>query len=648
MDIEGHIVEYVDSGALHLGFVRRREHRKVRVIDPRGRQSSIPASRILVVHGPVNEDDFPSQAERLVGSISELASEIDVELLWESVNSVHDDCSVGDLATRYFGEPSPERESAVYRALEPVDLLFRRRGMGFLPRSAEEVATERLRREREREKDAFRNHAMDLLRRALAGEPSDDPAWAGLVEQLERWLRQREPNPVGRLFEEITGENQARETAYDLLVRLGRIELDEDRFLLIRGIPTEFPEDVVRAAERLHAPARNASREDWTAVDAIAIDDRHTVEVDDAVTLVERGDHTEVGIHIADVAAFVEKGSALDREALRRTATVYLPNVLVPMFPHRLSTELASLVAGDPRPALSVIARFDERDHFVGARIARTTVSVHRRLTYAEADGALEAGDPRLARLRRITDRLCNERTAAGAQVHRRPEIKVHVTDGTIEVERIESATPSRLIVAELMILANRVTADRASADRIPIIYRTQDAPDSEPPDTDGLPEALRFEMLRRAFKRSHLSLSPAPHAGLGLDAYTQMSSPIRRYADLVTERQFTAAMEGRPLPYDNDELLRVIAAAEAREIEIRQLEQASTTYWILRYLEKQKLGTVVSAMLLDHKGHVELNDYLVRGKIPASEERHPGEVVPVMVESVRPIRGEIQLRVET
>jgi exoribonuclease-2 len=125
------------------------------------------------------------------------------------------------------------------------------------------------------------------------------------------------------------------------------------------------------------------------------------------------------------------------------------------------------------------------------------------------------------------------------------------------------------------------------------------------------------------------------------------MSSPIRRYADLVTQRQFTAAMEGRPLPYDNDELLRVITAAEAREIEIRQLEQVSTTYWILRYLEERKLGTVLSAMLLDHKGHVELNDYLVRGKIPASENRHPGDVIPVVVESVRPIRGEIQLRIE-
>jgi exoribonuclease-2 len=416
--------------------------------------------------------------------------------------------------------------------------------------------------------------------------------------------------------------------------------------MLIRGIPAEFPEDVVESVRAIAGPSCCASREDWTASDAVAIDDRETIEVDDALTVVESDGETLVGVHIADVAAFVDKGSAVDREALRRTATVYLPNVLVPMFPLLLSADLASLVGGQDRPALTVVARFDVHDNLLGSRFARTMVRVGRRLTYTEADLAIEAGDPVLGTLQRIAGRLLDARTGAGAQVHRRPEVKVHVRDGRIDVECIASDTPSRMMVAEMMILANRLTADRATADLTPVIYRIQDAPDSEPPDTEGLPEALRFEMLRKAFKRSHLSLSPAPHAGLGLGAYTQISSPIRRYADLVTQRQFAAAMEGRPLPYDNDELLRVISAAEAREVEIRQVEQISTTYWILRYLE-EKVGAVLPAILLDRKGHVELSDYLVRGKIPASDQRRPGDIIPVVVESVRPVRGEIQLRVD-
>src|SRR5690606_2755428 len=126
---------------------------------------------------------------------------------------------------------------------------------------------------------------------------------------------------------------------------------------------------------------------------------------------------------------------------------------------------------------------------------------------------------------------------------------------------RVAVDTPSRLIVSEMMILANRLAADRAAADGIPIIFRTQEPPDEPPPQTEGLPEPMQFELLRKSFKRSRLSLDPAPHAGLGLGAYTQMSSPIRRYADLVTQRQFAAALERQPFPYDKDELLAVITS---------------------------------------------------------------------------------------
>ena len=134
---------------------------------------------------------------------------------------------------------------------------------------------------------------------------------------------------------------------------------------------------------------------------------------------------------------------------------------------------------------------------------------------------------------------------------------------------RIDVNTPSRLIVSELMILANQLTAEKAVLQGIPVIYRTQESPDTEPPDVSGLPEVLQFELLRRTFKRSRLSLSPAPHTGLGLSAYTQMSSPIRRYADLVTQRQYAAALQGDAMPYNNEELLRILSDAEKTEIEI-------------------------------------------------------------------------------
>ena len=111
--------------------------------------------------------------------------------------------------------------------------------------------------------------------------------------------------------------------------------------------------------------------------------------------------------------------------------------------------------------------------------------------------------------------------------------------------------------------------------------------------------------------------MTPGLHSGLGLSAYTQVSSPIRRYSDLVTQRQFTALLEGRPIPHTREELLRVLAVAEGAELEIRSLEDRSTSYWLLTFLARERMGVVLNAVILDRKGTVELEGYYLRGKLP-------------------------------
>ena len=261
------------------------------------------------------------------------------------------------------------------------------------------------------------------------------------------------------------------------------------------------------------------------------------------------------------------------------------------------------------------------------------------RLSYEAADRLLEERDTSLVRLHQIALHLQEQRSDQGAQTHRRPEIKIRVDDGDISVQRIEVDTPARLIVSEMMILANSLAADSAATTGVPIIFRTQEAPDSPPPDIEGFPEAIQFELLRRSFKRSRLSLSPGPHSGLGLGAYAQVSSPIRRYADLVTQRQFVAAIEGTPFPYDREELLVIITSAEAAELDMRRLEQTSTMYWILTHLSRDKMDEPIEALVIDGKGTVELTDYLIRGKVSDGTRWQLGDSITVKIESIDPIR---------
>jgi exoribonuclease-2 len=317
------------------------------------------------------------------------------------------------------------------------------------------------------------------------------------------------------------------------------------------------------------------------------------------------------------------------------------------MFPERLSTDLASLIQGEERPAFTVEVRFDESGSRLGFRILPSTIRVDKRLSYDDADRALEAGDVSLKMLHQLAQQLQTQRAERGAITFRRPELKIRIHGGDIHIKKINPNSPSRLLVSEMMILANSLAADFAAANSLPVIFRTQEARDALAIDDTPVVEALAFERLRKTFKRSRLSLTPGLHSGLGLTAYTQASSPIRRFADLITQRQFTAFLSGNSVPYAREELLRILASAEAAEQEIRALEERSTHYWLLEYLARHKKDEGMPAVVLDAKGTIELEDYFMRAKVAGISNVQPGETIEVLIDSIDPNRGDIKFRIK-
>src|SRR5215470_2725985 len=411
------------------------------------------------------------------------------------------------------------------------------------------------------------------------------------------------------------------------------------------GIETQFSPQFIEAAEHLRPYAHDIARLDYRSAFTFTIDDEDTREVDDALSVSHEGGEIIVGIHIADVSVFVQKADLLDVEAARRSSTIYLPSTTVRMFPERLSTDLASLNAGTVRPAYTVEVRFDDQGNRLGYRIALTSLSVHKRLSYDEADAEFEAGGEPLRTLHEIARQLQDTRAARGAITFRRPELKIRVTGDEIDVKKINPNSPSRFIVSEMMILANGLSADFASVNALPVIYRTQEPREAVAVEDAPAVEALAFERLRKTFKRSRHSLTPALHSGLGLSAYTQASSPIRRYADLVTQRQFTSMLRSAAIPNGREELLRILVTAEAAEQEIRAIEERSTNYWLLEYLSRYKKHQQLAAVVLDLKGNIEIEDFYLRGKLTPANKLQPGEVVQVRIESIEPDKTEVRFR---
>jgi len=315
------------------------------------------------------------------------------------------------------------------------------------------------------------------------------------------------------------------------------------------------------------------------------------------------------------------------------------------MFPDRLATDLASLNSSLNRPVYTVEVRFDSAGNRLGYRIALSTLRVFERLSYDLADDRMAGGDESLQLLHNIAMTLQGSRAERGAITFRRPELKIRVQGEKVQVKKIDPNSPSRIIVSEMMVLANGLSADFAALNGLPVIFRTQEPRDAVAIEEAPAIEALAFEKLRKTFKRSRLSLTPGAHSGLGLTAYTQASSPIRRYADLVTQRQFTALLSGQPIPHGREELLQILATAEATEVEIRQLEDRATQYWLLKHLALEKMNESLPAVVLDNKGHVELEDYYLRAKLSGDRKPSPGERVSVQIESIDPDKGDVRFK---
>jgi exoribonuclease-2 len=631
----GIIIEYLDDGRLRAAVALREYADRVVVADASGVERKISRDLVLVRHP--DRQATPENVRELLAALKlehdRLAGELDLNLLWEIVQEDPRGRTAMELAEIFFGHAAPVQIAVMLDALLNDRLYFVRRHMEFVPRSADQV--ERLRTQHQRTR--LRSEGGRQKRRLLGGlledgpQPSPEEA-APLIEELTRYLE----NPFTRnrdtatMLEAIAGELTPAEAAYEILERLAAPPAGP-RYALIGGLRTSFSAASAQEALRSVAPQRTPRTTHWT----VTIDDAETVEIDDAVACEALPDGGfRVRIHIALVADFVAKGGPMDLEAAARGTTVYLPETTVRMLPDAVSTDRASLRAGSERHVLTTDVILSDTGEITSSTLYPELLRVDTRLTYDQADAIITgaAGGTEntalLEQLREVTARLRDRRRAAGARLFQRRELKVSVVGDQIDIQIIDPASPSRELVAELMVLSNSVAA-RLGADRgVPMIYRVQPNP---------MDDALA--------QRARLSLYPEFHAGVGLECYVQASSPIRRYLDLVLQRQIVATLgEAAAAAYTRDELMAVLAAAEASETEGRQLERRAKRYWILTYLKRHALERPLEATVGRDGASAELDAYAVRGSLRGAPNLSANARVMVMVGRIDPLRGGLTL----
>ncbi len=373
------------------------------------------------------------------------------------------------------------------------------------------------------------------------------------------------------------------------------------------GLDAGFSDEVLREADSQaeRDPFLRGHRQDLSGLFVVCIDPADARDHDDALSLepIEGGGH-RLGVHIADVAQYVQPGGLLDREARRRGNSTYFHLDTVPMLPPRLSGDLCSLLEDRPRPALSVFMDFDKRGEIAGVVIQESRVQVGAGLSYEEADELLEAEGVTADALRALLSlavQLRNRRAEEGAIQFELPERVPVELDGQVEAFAPAKILRSHAIVEECMLAANREVARYLRERRISTLHRVHEKPDEEdvlqlqallekrgiPWDRQGAVrsedyrrlaasiadhpdrERLLFKMLR-SMKRAAYSPAGLGHFGLAWQDYLHFTSPIRRYADLLVHRQIKAILrnkKGRE-PRELEAL-----GAELTELESRSME---------------------------------------------------------------------------
>jgi len=650
----GHVVEYIDRQRIMCAVILDIKKQRLRLLNENNREISLSASRLsrichLRLDSSMGRDRLVEMLQEIATRRKALIEKIDIRELWEVLSSEQEWIDLETMTEFCFPEtPTEDHESAVVRAFFENRRYFRFNHDRFFPYTEEQVermaaqAREAARRDRMIEQGGeWIRQMLSLSERQTAPPLSHQAAeYCDILKSYYIFDKESKHVALARAMLGKAGITNPA-TIFNILVRAGIFEPDENIDLIRYGVFSEFSADLLAGAQKMadSSPTIHSDnrRRDLTELPLMTIDGQATLDYDDALSLERKHDHCLIGIHIADVSHFIRNGDAIDLEAMARGSSIYMPDQKIPMLPPSLAEGLCSLKAGHVRPAISIMARVSAMAEILDYEVFPSVIRVASQLTYFDVNTVADE-HPDIIILHDIAKKFREKRLAAGAVQISLPDVNVWLgREGEVNVSKINRESPGRLLVSELMIMANWLMARFLAKHQLPGIYRSQPAPKERLYEGDG---GTLFQnwMQRKHLNRFMLGPAPEHHSGLGLDCYTTATSPIRKYFDLVTQRQLHAVF-GMETPYSIDEITRIIQLLEQPMMSVGRVQYGRNRYWILKYLEK-RVGQREEAIVLYRRknGYVVLiTNYLLECELPLSGNANlkPEDLIQVTIQNV-------------
>ncbi|MUL36573.1 ribonuclease catalytic domain-containing protein [Gloeocapsopsis dulcis] len=608
---KGKLVEFRVQGDRRLGVVDRPDGKSRWIaIDERGLAHSLAPRQIT--YEVLGQTYKPSEIPHFLEEVQIYLDPSSLEVAWELLVESGESVDPAQMAMLLFSEQNPPQCYAAHCLLSEDKLYFKQKGNSYEPRSAAQVAERKHQIEVEANRQREQQDFLTRVSQAINGETVE---WSRQdrqrIEAIEKYATllaecvrsgltpdslARTYSPPASVVETMNtlGRSATPQAAFELLVDLGIWSVHENLFLRRSQISVQFPTKVLEVAQqRIDSPPPDPDRRlDLTRLKVYTIDDQSTSEIDDGVSweLLVDG-RQRLWIHIADPTRWLVPEDELDLDARKRGTTVYLPTGMIPMFPSALATGPMSLLQGKVCCALSFGVVLDDSGAVQEYNIHASSIKPTYRLTYEDVDEMLELGveaEPEITAIAALARRRQMWRQSQGAVSINLPEAVIKVQDDEITIKVLNDSL-ARQLVAEMMILAGEVAGHYAQVHKIALPFRGQPQPEL-PSDEEliQLPAGFaRACAMRRCMPKSEMSTTPTRHAGLGLSTYTQATSPIRRYTDLLTHFQLKAHLRGETPPFSGEQIQEVMLSVTTVTQEATLVERQTNRYWGLEYLRR-------------------------------------------------------------
>ncbi|KAG4377567.1 hypothetical protein GLYMA_18G153300v4 [Glycine max] len=445
----------------------------------------------------------------------------------------------------------------------------------------------------------------------------DERIWSR-IESLEAYAidackNDEQRKTAGMQVLKEMGLAKTASSAVKLLIDIGYFPVHINLDLLKLGIPTDHSDEIISAAQSLLLDSSDPDeidRKNLTDLKVYAIDVDEADELDDALSATKLQDgRIKVWIHVADPTRYVQPGSIVDREAMRRGTSVFLPTATYSMFPENLAMGGMSLRQGELCNAVTVSVVLHNDGSIAEYSVFNSVIKPTYMLTYESASELLhlnlqEEGELRI--LSEAANLRSNWRRQQGAIETATLDTRIKVSnpedpEPSMKLYVENQADPAMRLVSEMMILCGEAVATFGSRNDIPLPYRGQPQSDMNVSEFSHLPEGpVRSFALVRVMRAAEIDFrKPARHGVLGIPGYVQFTSPIRRYLDLLAHYQVKAFLRGKPPPFTAGKLEGIAAVVNENVRTVRKLCSSSLRYWILEYLRRQPKERTYRALVL-------------------------------------------------